>query len=397
MKKYGVLLLFALMLFSLPAQASDMPDLTADCTITVGSKAFTKERLFDRDYATYWNGEDSGKTVTIHSPEAIHGLYICWLSAPRAWAVEEKINGQWQKTSFEASPFQHAYYPLNGAKEIRLKPEGKSKKWFGMSEIFILGKGELPPYVQTWKEAERGSDLLLLFAHPDDEALFFGGTLPYYAGELGLNVTACAFTPATPLRVSELLNSLWTMGVKNYPVLGPFHDTYSLKLDKAYRDFGKSKVQRFAVELLRKYQPKVIVSHDVDGEYGHGMHQLCADMMLYAFDAAADAGKFSQSAKEFGTWQASKLYLHLYKDNPIVMDWDKPLRAFSGKTGYEVAKLGYAQHLSQHRYEQYQVEPKDSENSSYHFGLAKSTVGLDTLKNDFFENIDLGTFQVEGE
>lgn len=394
MKKIAFALTLLALLLALPALAQEARDLTLDCDITVASKGFTRDRLFDRDYNTYWNGTEGGKTLTILSPEPVFGLYISWMEAPRAFRIEQKIAGDWQARSYDRGPFQHAYYELDGATEIRLVPEGKSKAWFGMEELFVLGEGSLPGYVQRWELPDRECDLLLLFAHPDDEALFFGGTLPTYAGDRGLDVVVAVLTPSARYRMSELLNSLWVMGVTRYPVIGPFHDSFSTKLDKAYKEFGRSKTQRFAVDLLRAYRPRVVVSHDVQGEYGHGMHRLCADLMLYAFDAAADAGKFSESATTYGTWQASKLYLHLYPENPVVLDWDQPLTAFMGRTGFEMAQLGYAQHGSQQRLEQFQVEPKDSQYSSYHFGLAKTTVGPDFRKNDFMENLGAGGMQV---
>ena len=45
-------------------------------------------------------------------------------------------------------------------------------------------------------------------------------------------------------------------------------------------------------------------------------------------------------------------------------------------------------HRSQHKYEQFKVEPRDSAYSSYDFGLARTMVGPDALGNDFFENLD---------
>ena len=136
-----------------------------------------------------------------------------------------------------------------------------------------------------------------------------------------------------------------------------------------------------------------MVTHDVNGEYEHGMHKMCADSALNAFEAAASAARYPESAKEFGTFQMSKLYLHLYKDNPIVMDWDQPLSAFDGKTGFEVAKEAYLHHRTQQGYEQFQVEPRDSLYSSYAFGLARTRVGNDVNKNELFENIT-GVFTV---
>lgn len=387
MKKMLLAALILAACFIFPASASEAPDLSESCEIVVKSKLWTQHRLTDRNWDTYWNGTDSQKTIQISSPEPVHALYICWLTEPRAFKIEEKINGAWQTTEYEPSPLKHQVYYLNGAKEIRLLPSGNRKSWFGISELFVLGEGELPNYVQSWKMPDDSCDMLLLFAHPDDEALFFGGLLPRYAGEEKLDVVAAVLTPSTPTRKSELLNSLWTMGVQNYPVIGPFHDKHSTRLETAYKEFGKTKVRGWVIELIRKYRPYVMVTHDVNGEYEHGMHKMCADASLFAFEAAAQAGKYPDSAKEYGTFQVSKLYLHLYPENQLTMDWDQPLSAFSGRTGFEMAKEAYLHHRTQQGYKQFQVEPRDSPYSSYLFGLAKTVVGPDKDKDDLMENI----------
>ena len=92
-----------------------------------------------------------------------------------------------------------------------------------------------------------------------------------------------------------------------------------------------------------------------------------------------------------------KLYLHMYDQNAIEMDWDQPLSAFGGLTGYQVAEAGYQQHVSQHeagqknpetgKFEYFIVEPRESKYSCYRFGLAYTVVGYDVNGNDFFENI----------
>ena len=387
MKKYLLLMLFILLLPAGSAMAKEAEDITAKCVFTVESKAWTAERLYDRDWNSYWNGNTGGKTVTIRCPAPAWGLYLCWMEEPEAWTLEQKVNGAWLTAEYPAEPFMHQYVPLLGAEEIRLKPAGKSVNWFGLEEIFVLGSGEVPPYVQQWQQPDDSCDLLVFFAHPDDETLFFGGTIPVYAGEKRLDVVACSLSSATRTRRSELLNSLWTMGMRNYPVFGPFHDSYSLKLDKAYAQFGETRVKGFVTELFRRYQPRVVVTQDLNGEYGHGMHRMCADASLYAFDAAADADRYPITAQQYGTFEVSKLYLHLYPENALEMDWDRPLEAFYGRTGFEMAQEGYLQHVSQHRYEQFQVEPRDSEQSSYHFGLARTRVGMDVYRNDFMENV----------
>lgn len=393
MKKLLALSVLLLLALAVPALAQEAEDLTASSEVTVNSKLWTQHRISDRNWDTYWQGDGNRKLVEINSPEPVHGLYICWLTEPRDFAIEQMMGGAWQKTVYEASKVKHGYYKLDGARQVRVRPEGGSGKWFGISELFVLGEGELPPYVQTWTLPDRESDLLLLFAHPDDEALFFGGALPRYAGQENLDVVAAVMTPATDTRKSELLNSLWSMGVRNYPVFGPFYDTYTTKLDVIYKRLGKAKAQGFVISLFREHRPKVVLTHDINGEYGHAMHKMCADTALTAFDAAADENRFPESAKQYGVHQVSKLYLHLYPENRLVMDWDAPLSAFSGKTGYEVAKEAYLFHVTQQGYEQFQVEPRESLYSSYAFGLAMTRVGADVNRDDFFENIS-GYFTV---
>ncbi|MBQ8080714.1 MAG: PIG-L family deacetylase [Clostridia bacterium] len=62
--------------------------------------------------------------------------------------------------------------------------------------------------------------MLLLSAHPDDELLWFGGTLPTYAGERGKQVQLVYLAHGDARRKNELLDGLWTCGVHAYPVIG---------------------------------------------------------------------------------------------------------------------------------------------------------------------------------
>ena len=220
---------------------------------------------------------------------------------------------------------------------------------------------------------------------------------PYYAGEKGMNVVVAYMTCGTMERRSELLNGLWAMGVRTYPEIGNFWDKYTKKLNTCYDAWGKSATNKYIVNLLRKYQPEVVVTHDVKGEYGHGAHLVCADAMQKCIPLAANPQKYTDSYKVYGAWEVKKLYLHMAKENAIEMDWDQPLSAFDGKTGYEMAVEGYSWHVSQHeagqknpetgKYEPFIVEPRESDYSCYRFGLVHSTVGVDVEKNDFFENI----------
>ena len=214
-----------------------------------------------------------------------------------------------------------------------------------------------------------------------------------------MSVVVCLLTCATPVRRSELLNGLWVCGVRQYPDIGTFWDKYTNSLKAQYDVWGKTTVLSYVTGLIRRYKPEVIATHDVDGEYGHGAHRVCADACLQCVKQAADPGKYKASASTWGVWQPKKLYIHMYKQNQIEFDWDAPLTCFDHLTGYAVAENAYAKHASQTgkgykvngKRIPFIVEPRDSQYSCYLFGLAYTAVGPDINKNDPFENIDPST------
>ena len=81
------------------------------------------------------------------------------------------------------------------------------------------------------------------------------------------------------------------------------------------------------MEQIRRYRPDVVVSHDVNGEYGHGAHRVCADVALYCVQNCMRLDVESESAAEYGLWTVQKLYLHLYGDDPLELDWNRSPRS----------------------------------------------------------------------
>ena len=195
-----------LLLLCLPALGEDI---TRHSTFSSG-KAKALGALTDRDYATYWSGSEA---LTIQAQQPIHGLYLCWALRPDGYTVEgQDAGGQWlEAADMPREGYVHEYVPLDGFDAVRLRPNGRAR----LAEIYVLGVGEVLPWVQRWQSAVDKCDLLLLAAHPDDEVLMFGGTLPYYAGQLNKRVLVASMTTPSTRRRSELLDSLWTC-VKNY-------------------------------------------------------------------------------------------------------------------------------------------------------------------------------------
>ena len=82
-----------------------------------------------------------------------------------------------------------------------------------------------------------------------------------------------------------------------------------------------------------------------------------------------------------------KVYLHLYKENQIEMDWDQPLSPDSPISPMFLAQEAFDKHRSQQRAYSMTREAKTYNNRL--FGLYYSAVGPDENKNDFFEHLDL--------
>ena len=271
-----------------------------------------------------------------------------------------------------------------------------------LCELSVFASGALPDWVQRWEApAEAETDLVLFSTHGDDEQLFFAGLLPYYGAELGYNVQVVYMTDhrnMTMRRVHEMLDGLWAVGVRTYPVFGSFGDYNTHSLEEAYQRYRQKGISQedilaFVVENIRRFRPKVAVGHDLMGEYGHGMHMIYAQLLCQAVEISADETQFPESAERYGFWDVPKTYLHLYPENKITMNWDIPLESFDGMTAFEVTKeLGFPCHESQQRYYSWYFKDMDTadqirEYSPCEFGLYRSTVGEDTARNDFFENL----------
>lgn len=378
----------ALWLFAAGALAQEARDITQACAFTSPEQKTTT--VHDGQYTTCWNSRSQEKPyLQIDAPEgeAARYLYLCFGRLPERWALQEKgEDGKWRAFMEGTSDYLHVLLDVGGRTQLRVVETSGYKTRLKINEAYVFTEGDLPDWVQRWQPTPEKADLLLLAAHPDDELLFFGGTIPTYAAERGLDVVVAYMVGASSTRRSELLNGLWALGVRHYPVIGTFGDVYARGMNDLYDAWGKERVRRYVMGLVRRYKPEVMVTHDVNGEYGHGAHRVCADAARYCVENGADPSVLRESAEEYGAWQVKKLYLHLYEENPIVMDWRQPLSAFGGKTGLQLAREAFALHVSQQN-SGYAVDD-EGETSCARFGLAYTAVGPDVAGGDFMENIE---------
>ena len=408
-------ILAAVILFSLfpvtaaaaaPSEPAEGKELTAGAVITCPGNASVLTDGRETTYTTL----PSGGSVTIAAPGEIGSLYI----------IFDKIYGEWTLSDGTAEVvcgtygFLHEYVDVAQAfgyapTNLTLTfPEGECS----LSEVHLFGPGQVPAWVQRWEPPCEKADLVLFSTHVDDEQLFFAGVLPYYAGERGYAVQVAYFIDPFAdygqghelphQRPHEQLNGLWTVGVRHYPAEGVYVDAYSESAEDAYADqarygFTREDMLRSQTEIIRRFQPQVIVGHDIEGEYSHGQHIINCETLMEAVELAADPSYDPDSAAEYGVWDTPKTYLHLWQENELVMDWDVPLDAFDGKTAFQVSQEGFLCHKSQQwtRFRGWMLgedtpitKATEIETASpCLYGLYRTTVGLDTVGGDMFENV----------
>ena len=324
----------------------------------------------------------AGNTLRISSETPIAALYLYWYTPCETFMVHTAA-GDVPGGDYG---FLHEYLALPEAvTELDIEFSGLSP----LCEVRLFTTGAAPEDVQVWQPPCEQADVLLFPSHADDDVIFFGA-LAAQCVDRGLTVQVAYLVNHYDWqpRPQELLDALWTMGIRNYPVIGPFPDHYVLSLEAARQSFGEENVIAYQVELLRRFKPLVAVGHDREGEYGHGAHRLNALALEQAVVYAADASYDPDSAAQYGVWDTPKLYLHFAEENPIFLDVETPLASFGGKTAFEVASEAMLCHESQLQYA-HRPTLASEEFPRYdcrRFGLVRSLVGADT-GNDIMEHL----------
>ena len=392
-------LLFLLPLLFVPAAAEDVSGM--DCVLS--SQGIPEAvLLFDMDLHTTQRCRENA-SLRLSRQEGIAGLYFVFDREYESLTLTEEETGMEAVLSTEGV----LHYYVDIQKLFGSTPKALTVTFSSgeaeLNELRLFTPGELPDWVQRWQiMPEGGADLLLLSAHGDDEQLFFAGLLPWYAGEQGKRVQVVYFTDhrnLTSSRVHEMLDGLWAVGVRDYPVFGAYDDYYTFDKEEAYRyyestGYPKQELLRFVTKQLRKYRPLVAVGHDPKGEYGHGMHQLTAELLMEAVLLSSEPDAFPELDEQYGCWSVPKCYLHLYPENQITMNWDIPLKSFGSLTAYQVTKeQGFPCHKSQIKdfawyFRGSELASQVEKYSPCQYGLYQTTVGLDTDDADFFEHLE---------
>ncbi|WP_049563812.1 PIG-L family deacetylase [Nonomuraea sp. SBT364] len=166
-----------------------------------------------------------------------------------------------------------------------------------------------------------GFAVLAVHAHPDDEAIWTGGTLAKYAAEgAATAVVTCTWAAGT-VRAGELERSLEILGAGEPRLLG-------------YADAGKAEsapgAPRFVdvpldeavgrvVAHIREFRPDVVLTYDGYGSYGHPDHVHAHRVTLAAVEAAGYDQLFPEAGEP---WRPRGLYLATVPRSVVAAQWE---------------------------------------------------------------------------
>lgn len=361
-------------------------NITRKCRIKVSEGS--REKLTDEKVSSNWTYSHDGAWIGIRIPDEVNAGAICieWMFDPTGFELTEYDADQQEirkRTQADTFPNICTMFTLKPeTKLVQLKMTAKDQQ---VGRITLYSEGILPADVQTWLPPVEKADMMVFSTHQDDEVIFLGGTIPYSEVVCGRPTITVYMANCTRERRREALDSLWEMGSRHYPEFINMKDEKVESIKAGVKLWGgKDNILKEMVQRIRRFKPEVIVTQDLNGEYGHNQHKIVARAMKYAVEAAADPAQYPDSYNIYGAWQVKKLYIHLLKENQIRMDWLTPQPALGGLTLLKVAQNGMAKHASQTQY--FAVKDRGTYDNSL-FGLQLSTVGEDVEKNDFFENI----------
>lgn len=352
---------------------------------------------YESDYGFPPNSE-----ITVSASEPIGALYVIFGSYPGCWQLFDGVNYY----QYGNHGFLHEYVELeNPSETVTLRLQSVSTR---IRELYAYGVGTVPDEVQNWQAPDEYADILIFVTHADDELLYMGGMIPYYAAVRGLRVQVVYMTTnyqegEFPLyayefryRPHEALNGLWRAGDRIYPITNMVQDYACDSLWAAQDRYGLDQFFAFQTEMIRRFKPLVVVTQDERGEYGHGAHILTALSVERAVEAAADPTQFPDSAAQYGVWDTPKTYLHKYgkADEMTILNYEEPSDALGGLTPFETAQEAYRLHFSQQQYRELYVYDVGHPSDSHRYGLFRSLVGPDEAKNDLMEHVSREQFPV---
>ncbi|MBK5285374.1 MAG: PIG-L family deacetylase, partial [Bacteroidia bacterium] len=166
--------------------------------------------------------------------------------------------------------------------------------------------------------------VLFIAAHPDDENTRL---LAYLAKEKNLRTGYLSITRGDGgqnlvgkeqsdmlglIRTQELLAARKIDGAEQFFTRANDFG-YSKSPDETMAFWNKDSILSDVVWVIRNFKPDVIITRfPATGEGGHGHHTASAILAIEAFDAAADANRFTQQLAQTEVWKVKRLFWNTF-------------------------------------------------------------------------------------
>ncbi|MEV4099321.1 PIG-L family deacetylase [Nonomuraea sp. NPDC049649] len=162
--------------------------------------------------------------------------------------------------------------------------------------------------------------VLCVHAHPDDEAIWTGGTLARYADE-GARTAVVTCTWAAGPRMAELRTSLEILGAGEPRPLGyaDARDPDSAPGRPRFLDVPFDEAVGRVVEHIREFRPDVVLTYDGYGGYGHPDHVHAHRVTLAAVEAAGYDQLYPGTGEP---WRPRAVYLATVPRSVIASQWE---------------------------------------------------------------------------
>jgi len=164
--------------------------------------------------------------------------------------------------------------------------------------------------------------VMCVAAHPDDED---GTTLTVLRRKHGVN-TVSLFTTFGEggqnavgpelyeelgvIRTEETIKASQIQGSQPF-FLGMKDFGFSKSAEEAFKFWNHDEALRRMVLRIRELRPDAIITNH-DTARGHGHHQATGQLILEAFDAAADPKRYPEQLARFKTWQTQRLFVRVF-------------------------------------------------------------------------------------
>lgn len=233
----------------------------------------------------------------------------------------------------------------------------------GLRGVVVLPAADAPVDPPRQGAALLKTDLLGVFAHPDDET-GMAATLARYAhgreaviahvyctrGEGGGNMVGTHWGPSLGiLREAELRDCLAALGVRYAYFLDQLDWAYTESAAATLQKWDRERALEHLVRLIRSLRPEIILTMNPAPNPGqHGHHQAAGILATEAFTAAADPNRYRRQLTREGltVWQARKLfYGGASGEFTTTVTVTDPLA--DGRTPAQIAAAALAQHRSQ--------------------------------------------------